>query len=381
MSSMRTSDRQTGRMIVVIAVLAATIVSSFLPALAWAAQVTERSIELSTSAKTATGVSYKFTFTPVANAAGFNVDFCSNTPLIGEACTAPAGFDVMSSTTPTGSWSVSAEDEDANTTTLTGTLTAATPITVELANVTNPDDAGPLYARIVTYSSGNVGNYVDAENLGTGVVDTGSVALSITDEINVSGAVLETMSFCVAGEAIPANCDLTGLAAPTLELGQDVGGVIALNPDDVYEGTIYSQISTNAANGAVVSLKSNAINCGGLIRSSDPSACDIAPALNTDIANGEAKFGVKLGANVTDPTDGDFRAVPASNYNDTTYALNYVSGNATGVTSVYGDPILDTNGAPANNRNMPLTFGASVTNNTPAGSYSATLSLIATGKF
>jgi hypothetical protein len=61
--------------------------------------------------------------------------------------------------------------------------------------------------------------------------------------------------------------------------------------------------------------------------------------------------------------------------------MNYVSGDATGVTSTYGDPILNTAGAPANNQNMPLTFAASINNNTPAGDYSATLGLIASGTY
>jgi hypothetical protein len=61
--------------------------------------------------------------------------------------------------------------------------------------------------------------------------------------------------------------------------------------------------------------------------------------------------------------------------------MGYVSGDATGVTSTYGDPILDTAGAPVNNMGMPLTFGASAANDTAAGLYSADLSLIATGKF
>lgn len=63
--------------------------------------------------------------------------------------------------------------------------------------------------------------------------------------------------------------------------------------------------------------------------------------------------------------------------------MNFTTGAnpASGVTSTYGDQFLTTSGAPALNKNMTLTFGASAANNTPAGSYSADLSLIATGKF
>jgi hypothetical protein len=73
--------------------------------------------------------------------------------------------------------------------------------------------------------------------------------------------------------------------------------------------------------------------------------------------------------------------VSGSGYNATTYAFNYVGTNLSGVTSTLGDPFLDTAGAPVNNQNMQLTFGATVTNATPAGNYSTSLSMIATGKF
>jgi hypothetical protein len=60
--------------------------------------------------------------------------------------------------------------------------------------------------------------------------------------------------------------------------------------------------------------------------------------------------------------------------------MNFVDGT-TGVTSTYGDSLLDTANLPVNNKNVQITFGASVSNLTPAGLYSADLSLIATGKF
>jgi len=354
-----------------------------------AAQVTERSVQLSSAAKEATGVSYKVTFTPVSNAGGFVLDFCSNTPLVGEECTTPTGFVATSATTSTPSWTRTVVD--ANIIKMTGNLTASTPVTVDIDNIENPDVTGAFYVRIVSYAtSGDLANYVSADVLGNGVVDTGGVALYIHDKINVSGAVLESMTFCVSGETLdPAQtCVGTGanapaLTAPTLRLGEETGDIIALNADDVYEGTIYTQLSTNAAKGAVIRLKSNAVGCGGLLRSSDTSVCNIGPAgvgVSDDITAGQAEFGLKLGADVTDATNGDIVAA-STDYNSTNFRLKYAADNQSGVTSTYGDPILDTNEKPANKRNMSLTFGASVSNNTPAGNYSADLSLVATGKF
>lgn len=51
------------------------------------------------------------------------------------------------------------------------------------------------------------------------------------------------------------------------------------------------------------------------------------------------------------------------------------------VINAFGEPFLDTAGAPTNNKNMVLTFGVTVGSGTPAGSYSADIGLIAVGKF
>jgi hypothetical protein len=136
--------------------------------------------------------------------------------------------------------------------------------------------------------------------------------------------------------------------------------------------------------GAVVRLKSSATNCGGLIRAGS-SDCGILPAQRVNVAAGTATFGVKVSSasstSGVGSAGGEYRAYPTSGYNGTTFALNYNSDLSAGVTSPYGDEFLDTNSAPANNQNVTLTFGASISNSTPAGLYSTDLGLIATGKF
>ena len=371
---------------IVYAVAAFTmVISMVLPAMVSAAQVTVRSVELSNSSVSSTNVSYGVNFTTVASAGAFVVDFCSNTPLIGQACTAPTGFTAAGATTATPSFSI--DSATATRVVVDGTLAATTEISVVIGGITNPSTAGPLYARIVTFDNATNAAASTPQVLGSGAVDEGGVAISITDTIGVSGTVLETLTFCVAGAEIDADCqNIT--EDPVLELGETVGDVVALTPNVVSEGSIYTQVSTNAAGGVVVRLKSNADDCGGLLRAgAAPGTCDIAPALNTDITGGadEAKFGVKT-ATATATTgvsnaSGTLVPVTGSFYNNTTYALNYVDGDATGITSTFGDPFLDTDDAPANNQNMELTFGATVNNNTPAGTYSADLSLIAVGKF
>lgn len=378
MNSIRVFNKRIGYMIMAAMMLLTVVV----PTLASAAQVTERSIELSSSSKAMTGVSYKVNFTSVEAAGAFVVDFCSNTPLIGEACTAPTGFNSTAATSATSGFT----DVDGDTTkvVVTGAIAAETPISVDIAGITNPTNAGPLYARILTFTDDTGADAYLSETPGTHL-DEGGLAISITDTVGVSGAVLESMTFCVAKIAITADCANAAANPPVLPLGETVPGtdILALNPDTVSSGNLYTQISTNAVSGAIIRLKTGAA-CGGLKRVG-VATCDIAPALVGDITAGQAKFGVKTAvssstAGVIDAT-GTLQPAAASGYNDTTYVLNYLANNSTGVTSPYGDPFLDTDDAPVNNKNMQLTFGASVSNDTPAGLYSADVSMIATGKF
>lgn len=370
-------DRRLGSLVAVFALLLAVVA----PTIASAAQLTERSIALSSAAASAAGVSYEVNFKAAGNAGAFIVDFCRDSPVIGETCTPPVGFSLSSATTATAGFTRTVLD--ANTIMLVGEIEASDEVVVQIDNVTNPSEVGPMYVRVVTYDlAANADDYTSTA-LGSGVVDRGGAAVSIIYAIGVSGSVLESMLFCVSGDEIDEDC--TNTTAPVLELGETVGDVKALVPTSVSEGTIHTQISTNAVTGAVVSLKSSALGCGGLMRAGAPSACDITPATSGGVSEGDAKFGIKTAAatntvGVAGAT-GVFQPVADSGYGTTAFFLGYVEGNGTGVTSVFGDPFLDTNGAPANNKNMALTFGASVSNNTPAGQYSADISLIATGKF
>lgn len=382
MSSVRSYGRRVGSLFAVAALVLATITPGLVPTLVSAAQLTERSIELSNSSAAMQGVSYKVSFKADGAAESVVLDFCENTPLIGASCTTPAGFSATG-VTATGVTSVTAND--ANTVTVVDEIAEAEDVVFTLANINNPTSDGPLYVRILTYAD-PVPTYVDAENIGSDpqLVDQGGAAVSITDTVGVSGAVLESLTFCVSGSdpagvapTITDNCGGT-LYPPTLELGETSGDVTALSSTVVSEGSIYTQLSTNAASGAIVNLKSSATGCGGLLRFGDTSACDIAPALATGIAAGEAKFGVKT----TNPVGGLGVLSPIGDYNTTTFALGYDAvDQSTGVTSPFGDQFFNTNDAPVSNVNMEVVFGASVAPNTPAGLYAADLSLIATGKF
>jgi hypothetical protein len=381
------SFKIVNRQVAFFAVVAALLLSVVLPAIASAAQLTERSVQLSSASAGAKAVSYTVKFTPAEDAGAVVVDFCGNSPLVGQTCATATGFSATAATTATAGFTRTVVD--ANTIVLYGTdvIKAGEEVSVQIDNIDNPTTAGALYARIVTYNNEtNAATYAseDTAEQDTDRIDEGGAAFWILNSIGVSAAVMESMTFCVSNAVIAASCGNPG--TPTLKLGEPVGDVLALSPTAVSEGTMWTQISTNAAKGAVISLKSSALNCGGLVRLGGVAGnCDIKPA-TAGITQGNALFGVKTGtaapaAGVTGDA-GTLQPVVASGYSPSTFLLNYNPvGNATGVTSAFGDPFLDTDGAPADSINMQLTFGASASNNTPAGQYSADLSLIATGKF
>lgn len=374
--------RQIGLFVAAGALLLALV----LPTIAGAAQLTARSVELTSSSinAPAASVTYNVKFTSVGAAGAAVIEFCGNSPLIGATCDTPTGFSATSVASTFGTVTA----VDANTVKVVGTIAATTAISIPLANITNPSVVGPMYARIVTYdtdANATAHNTAETFEQDANRVDEGGAAISITDSIGVSAAVLESMSFCVSGAIIAENCVGASATPPTLKLGEEVTtGVTALSSAQISTGDIFTQISTNAASGAVVNLKSNATSCGGLKRAGAPAACDITPVVASGFLAGQAKFGVKTNASVNSATgtaSGIYRPFDGSVYTPTDYLMNFAADNLTGITSPYGDPFLDTAGAPVNNKNIKLTFGASVSNDTPAGLYSVDLGLIATGKF
>lgn len=370
------------RQVAFVGVIAALLLALVVPILASAADITTRSIALSDASKGAKDVSYTLKFTPATDAVAAVIDFCTG-PAVGDTCTAPTGLSATGVATSGGFTLYTAGNaEDANTVIVAGTLTHEAEATISLTGIDNPTVDGTIYARVMTYASTSATDDYASDNIGS-AVDTGSISAAIHDTISVSGSVNESLIFCVSSETIGADCDVAADSTPTLELGVGSGATKALQAGVLSTADLFAQISTNAASGATVNLKSSAAGCGGLINSSKPEECYIAPALTGGITGGEAKFGVLVDDDSAEEPGGTgtFAIASGSNYNASTYTLNYAALDASGVTSVFGDPILNTNDQPISNKNKKFTFGASISNTTPAGKYSTNLSLIATGKF
>ncbi len=390
-------------------------------------QVTTRSIKMSSAKVNATSVSYLVTFSPATTATaihGIAVDFCSNDPLPGDTCTLPASFDVTATPTVTGttipgesscSFTASGANNTPGYRTLilddsacTGTPSGAA-ASFTVSTVHNPNTLGTFYARIFTFgTSGQAATWAAASSgdgsSTTNVVDAGGVALSTVSDINITARVMEQITFCTSSTDISASTCASATAPVNLTIGHAVGTTTAIDSSAVDAASAWTQLSTNATNGAIVRMKDLTIgagSCGGLTRDNGVS-CEIpgegvlsgSPLTASAITKGTAEFGMCVVPNISGSgvvkdapyddggaTNCAATTTPAMTGNDTTalYGLDDSTSNDN-VVSTYGDTVYHT-AAPVNQTTSALNFAATASLTTPAGIYSQSESLIATGSF
>lgn len=381
-----------------------------------AVQLTSRSVQMSdsgasgnatipTGVGSGTFVAYDITFSTTSTSTaigGIVVDFCSNTPLIGDSCTAPAGFNAnsasLTATSQTGlgagTFAVSTAAPQANRVILTRATPAAPSGTgsIELGNgtnngMTNPNSVGAFFARIYTYPSSATATSHNTASP-SGYVDYGGVALRTANVISITARVQESLIFCVFGGAAPNNNCVAagGSTTPALTIGHQNGGSGAyfIDGSAVDSTDAFMQLSTNAGLGAVVNMRTS--TSGGLVNGSN----SIPPVNSGSASPGAITAGTAAFGLIVFPGTGTFGSLtPTANYYDATHDTagegfwygmdNTTSGN--NVATTYGDTIASTGGAVSNNMTCRLTFAATASNVTPAGLYTANLALIATGTF
>ena len=384
------------------------LISTGMPATAWAAQLNGRSITMSdsgpsggtitTGVGSGTNVAYKLKFSVGNNGAvgGIVVDFCSNSPLYFDTCTAPTGLNANSATTQLynqsgvgagGSFAVYTSTPVANRMVMTRASASSlvSPLIIEMGNgtangFTNPSTLGTFYARIYTYSTAAQAQAHNQTAATGGEQDFGGIALSTANIITITARVQESLIFCVSGGAPTANCG--GVTTPAITLGHTAGGTAKIiNSSVIDTGSAYTQVSTNALNGVIVRMH-NSNSCGGLSVDGG-TTCDIPPvnaggATPFAMLAGTAAFGMNISSGI----GGTGTVTPDGNYYDGNIAHFAMDSTTSGsnVTTTYGDAIASSTG-PVSNVNNQLTFGATASNSTPAGLYSANLALIATGTF
>jgi hypothetical protein len=327
------------RLVIGLSVLT-LIVTTFAQSVS-AAQITARSVTIGNSAPSAS-TTYSFNFTVPSATVIQSVSFQACDAASG-ACVnptnTPTGFSVASSTLtgqPTNlgdaaGWTVSTATAGSLRLSKSGNSAAPTGIqTVSFSNVVNPSATNStFFFRMTTYSDANW----------TTPIDTGTVATSTAGQINVTASVDETLTFT--------------LASATAALG-------TLSSSSTRSATSTMSASTNAATGYNITVSGSTV--AGLTTSASPIVSSI----------GTSQFGINLAANAT-PSVG---SAPSGG--------SGVAGTGYGVADQFkflsGSTVASTS-APSNTTTFTVSYIANITPSTPAGSYSTSLTYVATANF
>jgi hypothetical protein len=375
-------------------------------------QVTTRSVELSNTVVSATSVKYTVGFTTATTGViqGVVVDFCSNDPIIGDSCTAPAGFTVGTTVTsantglnPTASasWTPSSvntgrtfEFVDAS----GASVTAGAAITFEITGNTNPSTLGSYYARILTFATaGAVTTWNSTANGSAtiGVVDAGGVALSTTQSILITSKVQEVITFCVYTSSFDGPLNIcSAVSGSSVALGNN-NGVLSTSGPFVDNTTKYD-IQTNALHN--VTIRFTAPSPYGTL-SSGTNVIAATPGTSGMGATGSTAYGSTSGSpqfGLCNWSAGGTTAnlVASAPYNDANCHLTSESAttsspggdaganfafNISNAESTYGDTLSVE--APGSYAQGEVAFIGNISNTTVAGIYTTTLTFIATGQY
>jgi hypothetical protein len=388
-----------------VAVTAAVALPAFSGS-ASAAQVTSRYIKMSSSASgTVTagqGVSYEIGFTIPASVTvqGIVVDFCKNTPIIGDTCTAPTGFSVGTPTVATtggantglsGTWTA-ANGNTGRTLSITNASGAAISGAVKftLSTVTNPthvQNDGTFYARIFTFATpAAVTTWLTTTNGSstTGVIDSGGVALSTANQLTLTAKVQETLTFCIYTDG--NTCASPG--STSLVLG-DTNGVLRTGGEFVNKEATFD-VATNAASGAAVRFKAGLPTSGS---NTLASIDDDGVAGSTSLA-GTTQFGLCAyrvsGTNLSfvAPYNNGAADGGAACLGTTDTAGTGATGGSNGAAfafdttaaaSLYGDDLATV--AAGNTAVGRIAYVGNVSTTQAAGIYANTFNFIATGTY
>jgi len=378
--------------------------------------ISARSIRMSSSAASATPASYLVTFTAATTATvrSFVVDFCDNSPILNDSCTATVGTDVpdlgASPTVTTAGGAglgnltdtYTASQLNSNRTlvlTAQGagdSFTSGNTYFFTITGVTNPSNAvGTFYGRILTFPNAATSNHgagYTATNLDTNIpTDAGGIALSTAQQITVTSKVQEQLDFCMyyAASATLNTCSVPSTSAATLG---DTNGVLSVTGPFVNKHTRYN-IRTNAQSGATIRMTG--------ITLTHPSAYTITAATGANGAAsnpGNEQFGictysdpgdVTAGLQAVDGYDGD----GAGGIDDSDcVGTSHTSGTGTaafkfddsvtaeqGTNHLYGSPIATKTAGDFSAGIISMMGNIAYT--TEAGIYTTTLTFIATGVY
>ncbi len=319
-----------------------------------ASAVLDRFIQLETSQPSGVGLHrVGFTITNFSQPIGsIRVQYCGNSPIIGETCDPPVGLDASDATIELqvgeSGFSLHADSDENNVILSRPPTTPTQPaLRYELGNVENPSLLGTFYARIFTYPTDD----------GSGPYDqAGGVALSTVDEVGLETEVPPYLLFC-------SGVTIAGQDCSTAE-----GFFIDLGEFSEFSTTTASSqfvVATNAPSGYATRINGATLTSGN----------NVIPALNSPTASqaGSSQFGINL-RNNTNPNvganpSGPGTATPAPNYNQVNQFM-FSSGDAIAQSSI-----------PSSNRKFTVSYVTNINGDQAPGIYSATMSFVTLANF
>ena len=263
---------------------------------------------------------------------------------------------------------------------LTRTSAAASgAVSYRLDNIVNPSATNKtFFVRITTYAS----------NDGTGpATDTGTVAASTSNAIDLSGTMPESLVFCT-GKSVP-------LAAGVPDCANATAGAVAFDqlftPSDTAVATSQMAASTNAGSGYAITVNGTTLQSG---------ANSISSMGTTGVSNpGVSQFGLNLVANTDEvsssfwdtasPASADissasngtnFKARAADDY-ATADSFKYLDGDTVAASDDDGASGQLGSAAASDAQIYTVSYIVNVPGSQPAGSYSTTLTYICTPTF
>jgi len=322
-----------------------------------ASPISSRSVTISTSAGGATGVTYTLATsalpTPGTAVKSLQIKFCTSLP---GCASSPAGFSSTSSTLasqPSGlgasGWSVSGSTSgslriynSSNSTNPSGT------VSVVWNGVTNPTVTNTtFYGIISTYSNDDW----------TGEIDTGSIALSTSTQVQVSLTVDETLTFCAGTSITGQNC--ATVSGNFVNLGHG-------STTSTATGSSVMAASTNGSAGYAITIS------GSTLASGSNTITALSSGGGSTI--GTKQFGINLAGSNTAPAVG--QAVSGSGTGAPT--INYGTGN--NFRFVSGDTVASATGS-TNANTFTIGYIANIDGMTPSGVYNTILTYTATANY
>lgn len=341
------------RLFVVSVLLSVTILGQLLPATAQADQLLRRSLKLADSQASVTS-QYDFGFefrsnTPVATVV---MEFCSNSPYIGDTCTVPIGLNLSNATlvNQTGNigFSVSA-DTTANRLVLQRNGSAANTMlsTYTISDVVNPSNTGSYYVRLQTYQTTQA----------TGEPDNfGGIAFAINQNVDVTAIVPPYLLFCVGVTVNGFDCE--NVVGNYVNFGE-------FSNRQASQGTTQMLAATNALDGYTIRVNGPTLTSGNNI---------IPNLVGSDTSRpGTSQFGMNLRANSSPQggldVSGTGGGLPTNGYNQ----INNYRFNAGDVVAV--------SATPDRARKYTATYLVNITRLQSPGAYVSTLTYICLGSF